>query len=175
VRGRSTKPPKWQVKAARIIHDQDEKMVYFEDARLEFFGWPLAWLPYFSIPDPSAKRQERLLDPLLRRRHDLWLRGHHTLLLRIAPDYDVTLTPMITFKQGPLLQGEWRQRLVTALTHPRHRHIPARHEGCRGRRRHSGQSRFPRQPRIGGTVQAHRQMGVGLGWHRRLDKSFFQD
>jgi LPS-assembly protein len=32
------KPPLWQVKAARIIHDQGEKMIYFEDARLEFFG-----------------------------------------------------------------------------------------------------------------------------------------
>src|SRR5262245_48719390 len=42
------KPPLWQVKAARIIHDQGEKMVYFEDARLEFFGHPIAFLPYFS-------------------------------------------------------------------------------------------------------------------------------
>ena len=36
------KPPLWQVKAARIIHDQGEKMIYFENARLEFFGVPLA-------------------------------------------------------------------------------------------------------------------------------------
>jgi LPS-assembly protein len=28
------KPPKWQVKAMRIIHDQNEKMLYFEDAAL---------------------------------------------------------------------------------------------------------------------------------------------
>jgi LPS-assembly protein len=31
----------------------------------------------------------------------------------IAPDYDATFTPMITTKQGPLLHGEWRQRLVS--------------------------------------------------------------
>ncbi len=37
-----TKPPKWQIKAARIIHDQGEKMMYFEDARFELFGVPLA-------------------------------------------------------------------------------------------------------------------------------------
>ena len=51
------KPPKWQVKASRIIHDQGEKMMYFEDARLEFFGVPLAYMPYFSTPDPTAKRK----------------------------------------------------------------------------------------------------------------------
>ena len=53
------KPPLWQVKAARIIHDQGEKMIYFEDASLEFFGQPIAWLPYFSTPDPTVKRKTR--------------------------------------------------------------------------------------------------------------------
>ena len=57
------KPPKWQVKAARIIHDQGEKMIYFEDARLEFFGVPLAYIPYFSTPDPTAKRKTGFLIP----------------------------------------------------------------------------------------------------------------
>src|SRR5262249_58618960 len=57
------KPPKWQVKAARIIHDQDEKMLYFEDARLEFVGVPLAYLPYMSAPDPTVKRKTGFLSP----------------------------------------------------------------------------------------------------------------
>ena len=30
----------------------------------------------------------------------------------LAPDYDATFAPMITTKQGPLLQGEFRQRLL---------------------------------------------------------------
>ncbi len=107
-----TKPPKWQVKAARIIHDQDEKMVYFEDARIEFFGWPLAWLPYFSIPDPSAKRKSGFLIPSFGTGTSYGFAVTTPYYFALAPDYDVTLTPMITFKQGPLLQGEWRQRLV---------------------------------------------------------------
>ena len=44
------KPPTWQVKAARMIHDGNEKMMYFEDARLEFFGKPVVYMPYFSAP-----------------------------------------------------------------------------------------------------------------------------
>ena len=39
------KPPLWQVKGTRMIHDADEKMIYFEDARLEFFGQPVAYMP----------------------------------------------------------------------------------------------------------------------------------
>ena len=57
------KPPLWQVKAARIIHDQTEKMLYFENARLEFFGVPMAYLPYFSTPDPTVKRKTGFLMP----------------------------------------------------------------------------------------------------------------
>ena len=57
------KPPLWQVKAMRIIHDQGEKMLYFEDMRLEFFGQPIAWLPYFSTPDPTVKRKSGVLVP----------------------------------------------------------------------------------------------------------------
>src|SRR5271166_5353137 len=59
------KPPLWQVKAVRIIHDQGEKMMYFEDAQLEFFGKPVAWLPYFSAPDPTVKRKTGVLMPAI--------------------------------------------------------------------------------------------------------------
>jgi LPS-assembly protein len=105
------KPPLWQVKAVRIIHDQNERMIYFEDARLEFFGTPLAWMPYFSAPDPTVKRKTGFLAPSL---------GSSTLFGQsieipyywaLAPDYDATFSPVITTKQGPLLQGEFRQRL----------------------------------------------------------------
>ena len=59
------KPPLWQVKAARMIHDSSEKMIYFEDARLEFFGKPVAYMPYFSAPDPTVKRKSGFLMPFV--------------------------------------------------------------------------------------------------------------
>src|SRR5262249_30166203 len=55
------KPPLWQVKGARIIHDQNEKMLYFETAQLEFFGVPIAYMPFFSTPDPTVKRKSGFL------------------------------------------------------------------------------------------------------------------
>src|SRR3954466_13636514 len=57
------KPPLWQVKGARIIHDQTDKMLYFENAQREFFGVPMAYLPYFSTPDPTVKRKTGFLMP----------------------------------------------------------------------------------------------------------------
>jgi LPS-assembly protein len=106
------KPPLWQVKAARIIHDQGEKMMYFEDARLEFFGKPMAWLPYFSAPDPTVKRKTGVLMPTISSNSKYGVALEVPYYWALAPDYDATFAPMITTKQGPLLQGEFRQRLI---------------------------------------------------------------
>ena len=106
------KPPKWQVKAGRIVHDQTEKMMYFEDARLELAGVPLAYLPFFSAPDPTVKRKTGFLVPTYSTSSVYGTGVAVPYYLALAPDYDATLTPMITTKQGPLLQGEWRQRLL---------------------------------------------------------------
>jgi LPS-assembly protein len=106
------KPPLWQVKAARIIHDQGEKMIYFEDARLEFFGQPIAWLPYFSTPDPTVKRKSGVLVPSVTSSSIYGQALEVPYYWALAPDYDATFSPMITTKQGPLLQGEFRQRLL---------------------------------------------------------------
>ena len=106
------KPPLWQVKAARIIHDQGEKMIYFEDARLEFFGQPIAFLPYFSAPDPTVKRKSGFLMPIISGSSIYGVAVEIPYYWALAPDYDATFAPMITTKQGPLLQGEFRQRLI---------------------------------------------------------------
>ena len=106
------KPPLWQVKAARIIHDQGEKMLYFESARLEFFGVPMAYLPYFYTPDPTVKRKTGFLMPMFSSNSKYGFGVQVPYYFALAPDYDLTLTPRITTKQGLLMQGEFRQRLI---------------------------------------------------------------
>ena len=104
------KPPLWQVKAARIIHNEGEKMIYFEDARLEFFGVPAMYMPYFSAPDPTVKRKTGWLMPMITGSSKYGTGVATPYYIALAPDRDITLTPMVTTKQGPLLQAEYRQR-----------------------------------------------------------------
>ncbi len=106
------KPPLWQVQAARIIHDEGEKMLYFEDARIEFFGVPLAYVPFMSAPDPTVKRKSGFLFPALSDATQYGFGISIPYFWALAPNYDLTLTPMLTTRQGALLQGEWRQRLM---------------------------------------------------------------
>ncbi|RTL52793.1 MAG: LPS-assembly protein LptD [Bradyrhizobiaceae bacterium] len=106
------KPPLWQVKGARIIHDQTEKMLYFENASLEFFGQPIAYLPYFSTPDPTVQRKSGFLIPNVMSNSLTGIGFEVPYYFALAPDYDLTLTPRVTTRQGVLMQGEFRQRLI---------------------------------------------------------------
>ena len=105
------KPPFWQVRAARIIHDEGEKMIYFENARLEFMGVPTLYMPYFSAPDPTVKRKTGWLIPVLSTSSKYGYAIKSPYYWAVAPDRDVTLSPTITTKQGLLMEAEYRQRL----------------------------------------------------------------
>ena len=106
------KPPLWQVKGARIIHNQTEKMLYFENAQLEFFGVPMAYLPFFSTPDPTVKRKSGFLMPGYSSVSNYGFGVEIPYYFALAPDYDLTVNPRITTRQGVLMQGEFRQRLI---------------------------------------------------------------
>jgi LPS-assembly protein len=106
------KPPLWQIEAARIIHDSGEKMIYFEDARVEFFGVPLAYFPYMSSPDPSVTRKSGFLFPNFTYGTAYGVGVEIPYFWAPAPNYDLTFSTMVTSMEGELFQGTWRQRLV---------------------------------------------------------------
>jgi LPS-assembly protein len=107
------RPPLWQVKAARIIQNNTEHTIYYEDASFEFAGIPIAYIPYFWTPDPTVKRQTGFLAPHYFNSSSLGTGVGLPFFWAIAPDYDLTLTPTVFSRQGVLGQAEFRQRLLT--------------------------------------------------------------
>ena len=106
------KPPEWQVKAARIIHDEGEKMIYFEDATIDFFGVPLAYFPFMSAPDPTVKRKSGFLFPTISTSNAYGVAIEVPYYFDLAPNYDLTLYPRYMTQQGLMMEGEWNQRLI---------------------------------------------------------------
>ncbi|MCB1495899.1 MAG: LPS-assembly protein LptD [Bauldia sp.] len=105
------KPPLWQVKSAKIIVNDKEKEIEFHNATFEFFGLPLAWIPYFTTADPSVKRKTGFLAPVIGVSDTLGWSAATPYFIALAPSYDVTLTPKYYQYQGFLGEVEWRQRL----------------------------------------------------------------
>ena len=107
------KPPLWQIKAARIIEDQAEHVVYFEDATFELFGMPIAYLPYFSTADSTVTRKTGFLVPSIIYRKSLGVGASIPFFWNLAPNYDLTVTPTLLSRQGFLGEVEWRQRFAS--------------------------------------------------------------
>jgi LPS-assembly protein len=106
------RPPLWQIKAMKVIHNDQEKMLYFEDARFELFGVPIAYLPYMSSPDPSVKRKTGFISPTYYHGTNLGYGFSAPYFINLAPNYDLTLTPGFATEQGPTGEVEWRHRLL---------------------------------------------------------------
>ncbi|HIJ45121.1 MAG TPA: LPS-assembly protein LptD [Rhodospirillaceae bacterium] len=102
------RPPLWQVKAAKVVHDKDRKVIQYSHARLEVAGIPVAYTPYFSHADPTVKRESGFIVPDMGNSSELGFFVTAPYFFNIAPNQDATLTPMFTAKEGPVLAGEYR-------------------------------------------------------------------
>lgn len=105
------KPRAWMFHADRITYDEAERMVYYDNVRLDFFGVPVIWLPFFAHPDPTVERQSGFLRPQPSFDDELGVGVSAPYYFALSPSYDVTVTPTVYSSQGLHLEGEWRQRL----------------------------------------------------------------
>jgi len=106
--------PAWQIVAREAKHDSNKKNIYYRDARLEFGGVPVFYTPYLVRPDPTVKRRTGFLLPNVNGGKF----GFGVVLpffWDIAPNMDLTLSPMVTTEQGVLGDAEFRHRLSSGI------------------------------------------------------------
>ena len=104
------KAPFWQVKARRVIHDADQKTIRLRDARFEMFGMPVAYFPYFSMPDQTVKRKSGFLRPGFDYKETLGFGISVPYYQVISPSMDATFTGTGYTQQGFLAEAEFRQQ-----------------------------------------------------------------
>jgi LPS-assembly protein len=109
---RSSGTPIWQIKAVKVVHNQEEKIIEYTDAFMEFFGVPVAYTPYLSHPDPTVKRKSGLLTPRYGVDSEFGALVEVPYYWNIAPDKDATFRPIITGNEGVALAAEYRQRFA---------------------------------------------------------------
>lgn len=102
--------PLWQVKARRVIHDQQQRRIEYRDASLEMWGVPVFYTPYFSHPDPSVKRETGLLTPDFGSTDNTGRFIRVPFFWAIDDDKDATIDPIYTADEGLIYSGEYRQR-----------------------------------------------------------------
>ena len=56
------KCPPWELRA-KIKHDSSKKTVYYDNAVLKIYDFPIFYFPKFSHPDPTVDRRSGFLIP----------------------------------------------------------------------------------------------------------------
>jgi LPS-assembly protein len=102
--------PLWSIRARRIVHDEVERMVHYEDPVFEIMGVPVGWLPYFSHPDPSVKRKSGFLAPTFSQSTNYGFGAKLPYFWAIDPSSDLTVTPFVTTRDGFIGEADYRRR-----------------------------------------------------------------
>ena len=105
--------PLWEIRADRVIHDQLERQIYFDNATFRMAGVPIFWIPRLRIPDPTLNRQTGFLAPSFRTTSDLGVGVKVPYFIRIGDDKDLTVTPYISSKNARTVDLRYRQAFQT--------------------------------------------------------------
>jgi LPS-assembly protein len=107
--------PVWELVSDETTHDQNAKDLIHINPRLKIAGVTVAGLPYLRHADPSVKRRTGWLVPNVKTKKVYGIGFVAPYFWAIAPDKDLTFRPVITTKQGPVADVEWRQRTETGI------------------------------------------------------------
>ncbi|MEM7489188.1 MAG: LPS assembly protein LptD [Pseudomonadota bacterium] len=102
--------PLWQIRAQRVIHDREARQLYFDNARFEVLGIPVAWFPRFRVPDPTVDRTTGLLAPRPFTDEQLGTGVELPSFITLGPTRDLMLIPLVTTENARQLAFRYRQR-----------------------------------------------------------------
>jgi len=107
--------PLWEIRARRVVHDDETKQIYFENAQFRLFGVPVVYIPRLRIPDPRLERATGFLSPrfVFDTKHGLGLRAPYFIVL--SQDRDLLLTPFIGTLGTRALEFRYRQAFASGM------------------------------------------------------------
>ncbi len=162
-----TRAPLWQVRADRVVHDQEKRNIEYFDGVLEMFGIPVAYIPYFYHPDPTVKRRTGLLPPIVGSDSKLGRTLQIPVYLNIAPDLDATVAPVFLTNDVPVAAGEIRYRFEGGELN---------FQGSYTRPKRIDDSGNTRSERVNrGHINAYGRLDIDENWRAGFDTSLATD
>ncbi|MDO8885200.1 MAG: LPS assembly protein LptD [Pseudotabrizicola sp.] len=105
--------PLWEIRARRVIHDQEERQIYFDHAQFRVSGLPILYFPRLRMPDPTLARTSGFMMPQLRTTSGLGTGVKLPYFLTLGPHRDLTITPYLSTKSGRTVELRYRQAFAT--------------------------------------------------------------
>jgi len=105
--------PLWEIRAKRVVHDQLEQQLYFDNAQFRIAGVPVFYIPRLRMPDPTLTRATGFLLPDIRSTSGLGFGVNVPYFIKLGDHRDLLVTPYISAKQGRGLELRFRQAFRT--------------------------------------------------------------
>ena len=99
----------WVIRANEITHNSAKKTIYYDNAILKIYDFPVFYFPRFFHPDPSVKRQSGFLLPKFADNTNVGFGTTVPYYWSISSDRDMTITPKIYTNENVLVLNEYRQ------------------------------------------------------------------
>ena len=96
------RPPLWQIRAKRVVHDRTEQQLYFDHAQLRVGNIPIFYLPRLRLPDPTLERSTGFLIPFWQASSKLGTGLKLPYFIKLGDHRDITLTPYLSAKTKTL-------------------------------------------------------------------------
>ena len=88
--------PLWEIRATRVVHDTQERQLYFDNAQFRLAGVPLLYAPRLRLPDPSLNRASGFLFPELRTSSVLGTGLELPYFIALGDHANATVTPYLS-------------------------------------------------------------------------------
>ncbi len=88
--------PLWELRASRVIHDEELRQLTFDNAQLRLAGVPVFYIPRLRMPDPTQDRATGFLMPSIRTTSKIGTGLKLPYFITLGRSADVTLTPYFT-------------------------------------------------------------------------------
>lgn len=96
------KSPLWRLSANKIEEDEPDQTLRFWNMFFKVKDVPIAWFPYFQMPDPSVKRKTGFLIPSFGSNSEMKSHVALPFFVNVAENQNLTLTPKISATHDPL-------------------------------------------------------------------------
>ena len=101
-------PPTWKIGANRIVHNTETGSLFYTNALLYMWDYPVFYLPFLQNYTPNIKNKSGLLIPKFGTSSIMGRMLQLPVFIKINDYNDMTLTPIFTSKNGMFWGAEYR-------------------------------------------------------------------
>ena len=87
------RPPLWQIRAERLVHDEEKRRLYFYNAQFRVLDTPIFYLPRLRLPDGTVDRATGFLTPSLVNSSLLGTGVRVPFFITLGDHADLTIAP----------------------------------------------------------------------------------